>query len=155
MNVGKQVKYGLEKVWKSKLSNTAKNLYMELFLECNSNYWEDVELSTKQLADRLKVSEVQIRRARKELKENEYIEYEKGVNKNVNSIYKIIEKDKNVRLDVRVDEPLEVREDVLVDNSSIEEVQTYETQEKLEKQKNNKEVENVRVNVCDNVRESV
>lgn len=155
MNVGKQVKYGLEKVWKSKLSNTAKNLYMELFLECNSNYWEDVELSTKQLADRLKVSEVQIRRARKELKENEYIEYEKGVNKNVNSIYKIIEKDKNVRLDVRVGEPLEVRENVLVDNSSIEEVQTYETQEKSEKQKNNKEVEDVRVNVCDNVRESV
>ena len=58
-------------------------------------------------------------------------------------------------MDVRVDEPLEVREDVLVDNSSIEEVQTYETQEKSEKQKNNKKAENVRVNVCDNVRESV
>lgn len=95
MNIGMQVKYGLEKVWRSELSNNAKMLYVELFIECNNNFWEEIEISSKELQRRLNIKEIQLRRARKELIEEGYIIYTKGINKNIKSTYDIVEKIKN------------------------------------------------------------
>lgn len=145
MNIGMQVKYGLEKVWRSNLTNNAKMLYVELFIDCNNTFWEGIETSSKELQERLNFTEVQLRRARNELIEEGYITYNKGINKSKNAIYDIVEKIKN---DDVIDECFVERNVVEFDDDK-KELETQETQEKLLRQKG--EVDEVNYYVVDDV----
>lgn len=131
MNIGMQVKYGLEKVWRSNLTNNAKMLYVELFIDCNNTFWEGIETSSKELQERLNFTEVQLRRARNELIEEGYITYNKGINKSKNAIYDIVEKIKN---DDVIDECF-VERNVVEFDEDKKESETQETQENLLRQK--------------------
>lgn len=131
MNIGIQVKYGLEKVWRSELSTNAKMLYVELFIECNNNFWKEIETSSKELQERLNFTEVQLRRARNELIEEGYITYNKGTNKSKKAIYDIVEKIKN---DDVIDGCF-VERNVVEFDEDKKELETQETQENLLRQK--------------------
>ena len=131
MNIGIQVKYGLEKVWRSELSTNAKMLYVELFIECNNNFWKEIETSSKELQERLNFTEVQLRRARNELIEEGYITYNKGTNKSKKAIYDIVEKIKN---DDVIDGCF-VERNVVEFDEDKKEFETQETQENLLRQK--------------------
>lgn len=93
MNIGIQVKYGLEKVWDSNLTNSAKMLYVELFIKSNKNFWEKIQISNEELINKLGITKEQLRKAKKELQELGFIEIVNGKNKNQFTTYKIIEKD--------------------------------------------------------------
>lgn len=93
MNIGIQVKYGLEKVWNSNLTNSAKMLYVELFIKSNKNFWEKIQISNEELINKLGITKEQLRKAKKELQELGFIEIVNGKNKNQFTTYKIIEKD--------------------------------------------------------------
>jgi hypothetical protein len=149
MNIGMQVKYGLEKVWRSELSNNAKMLYVELFIECNNNFWEEIETSSKELQERLNFTEVQLRRARNELIEEGYITYNKGTNKSKKAIYDIVEKIKN---DDVIDGCF-VERNVVEFDEDKKELETQETQENLLRQKG--EFDEVNYCVVDDVIDEV
>lgn len=149
MNIGMQVKYGLEKVWRSKLSNNAKMLYVELFIECNNNFWEEIETSSKELQERLNFTEVQLRRARNELIEEGYITYNKGTNKSKKAIYDIVEKIKN---DDVIDGCF-VERNVVEFDEDKKELENQETQENLLRQKG--EFDEVNYCVVDDVIDEV
>ena len=149
MNIGMQVKYGLEKVWRSELSNNAKMLYVELFIECNNNFWEKIETSSKELQERLNFTEVQLRRARNELIEEGYITYNKGTNKSKKAIYDIVEKIKN---DDVIDGCF-VERNVVEFDEDKKELETQETQENLLRQKG--EFDEVNYCVVDDVIDEV
>lgn len=93
MNIGIQVKYGLEKVWDSNLTNSAKMLYVEVFIKSNKNFWEKIQISNEELINKLGITKEQLRKAKKELQELGFIEIVNGKNKNQFTTYKIIEKD--------------------------------------------------------------
>ena len=93
MNIGIQVKYGLEKVWNSNLTNSAKMLYVELFIKSNKNFWEKIQISNEELINKLGITKEQLRKAKKELQKLGFIEIINGKNKNQFTTYKIIEKD--------------------------------------------------------------
>ena len=145
MNIGMQVKYGLEKVWRSNLTNNAKMLYVELFIDCNNTFWEGIETSSKELQERLNFTEVQLRRARNELIEEGYITYNKGINKSKNAIYDIVEKIKN---DDVIDGCFVERTVVEFDEDK-KESETQETQENLLRQKS--KIDGVNYCVVDDV----
>lgn len=149
MNIGMQVKYGLEKVWRSELSTNAKMLYVELFIECNNNFWEEIETSSKELQERLNFTEVQLRRARNELIEEGYITYNKGTNKSKKAIYDIVEKIKN---DDVIDGCF-VERNVVEFDEDKKELETQETQENLLRQKG--EFDEVNYCVVDDVIDEV
>lgn len=149
MNIGMQVKYGLEKVWRSELSNNAKMLYVELFIECNNNFWKEIETSSKELQERLNFTEVQLRRARNELIEEGYITYNKGTNKSKKAIYDIVEKIKN---DDVIDGCF-VERNVVEFDEDKKELETQETQENLLRQKG--EFDEVNYCVVDDVIDEV
>lgn len=149
MNIGMQVKYGLEKVWRSELSTNAKMLYVELFIECNNNFWEEIEISSKELQRRLNFTEVQLRRARNELIEEGYITYNKGTNKSKKAIYDIVEKIKN---DDVIDGCF-VERNVVEFDEDKKELETQETQENLLRQKG--EFDEVNYCVVDDVIDEV
>lgn len=149
MNIGMQVKYGLEKVWRSELSTNAKMLYVELFIECNNNFWEKIETSSKELQERLNFTEVQLRRARNELIEEGYITYNKGTNKSKKAIYDIVEKIKN---DDVIDGCF-VERNVVEFDEDKKELETQETQENLLRQKG--EFDEVNYCVVDDVIDEV
>lgn len=149
MNIGMQVKYGLEKVWRSELSTNAKMLYVELFIECNNNFWEKIETSSKELQERLNFTEVQLRRARNELIEEGYITYNKGTNKSKKAIYDIVEKIKN---DDVIDGCF-VERNVVEFDEDKKELETQETQENLLRQKG--EFDEVNYYVVDDVIDEV
>ena len=145
MNIGMQVKYGLEKVWRSNLTNNAKMLYVELFIDCNNTFWEGIETSSKELQERLNFTEVQLRRARNELIEEGYITYNKGINKSKKAIYDIVEKIKN---DDVIDECF-VERNVVEFDEDKKESETQETQENLLRQKS--KIDGVNYCVVDDV----
>ena len=149
MNIGMQVKYGLEKVWRSELSTNAKMLYVELFIECNNNFWEKIETSSKELQERLNFTEVQLRRARNELIEEGDITYNKGTNKSKKAIYDIVEKIKN---DDVIDGCF-VERNVVEFDEDKKELETQETQENLLRQKG--EFDEVNYYVVDDVIDEV
>ena len=155
MNIGMQVKYGLEKVWRSNLTNNAKMLYVELFIDCNNTFWEGIETSSKELQERLNFTEVQLRRARNELIEEGYITYVNSmkktseINKSKNAIYDIVEKIKN---DDVIDECF-VERNVVEFDEDKKELETQETQENLLRQKG--EIDEVNYYVVDDVIDEV
>lgn len=80
----------LKEVWNNKkLTLSAKMLYVDIYVhiydECN-----EVEISNKEIEERLQITREKLRKAKEQLIEFRYIEIEQGINKNKFTKYKLI-----------------------------------------------------------------
>lgn len=80
----------LKEVWNNeKLTLSAKMLYADIYVhiydECN-----EVEISNKEIEERLQITKEKLRKAKEQLLEFRYIEIEQGINKNKFTKYKLI-----------------------------------------------------------------
>lgn len=80
----------LKEVWNNeKLTLSAKMLYAEIYISIfdDSN---EVEISNKEIEEKLQITREKLRKAKEQLIEFKYIEIEQGINKNKFTKYKLI-----------------------------------------------------------------
>lgn len=80
----------LKEVWNNKkLTLSAKMLYAEIYISIfdDSN---EVEISNKEIEEKLQITREKLRKAKEQLIEFKYIEIKQGINKNKFTKYKLI-----------------------------------------------------------------
>ena len=73
----------LKEVWNDeKLTLSAKMLYADIYVHIYYDKCNEVEISNKEIEERLQITREKLRKAKEQLLKFRYIEIEQGINKN-------------------------------------------------------------------------